>query len=876
MRINMDIVKELESDIINGIDEEEAGNRIKKFGYNELPQINKENIIITFLKQFCDPLIYILLFGGCTSLFLKEYSDGIFIFIILSINSLIGCIQEYSAQKSADSLKNMVKSKTVVIRNSFEKEIESKNLTIGDIVILKDGARVPADIVLLESENLEVNESMLTGESVAVKKNYKHIQKENCQLQEKFNEIFAGTIIVRGVAKGIVKSIGINTEMGKIADKITQKSDVETPLVIRMQAFSKMFTFLIGGAVVFIVLISLLRGDNIRNTFLMAVSLAVAAIPEGLPITITIALSIGMMKMAKRNVVVRNLSAVEALGSCTVIASDKTGTLTQNEMQVVSVFDTNGKNLDISKLDKLTDLSANNFNNLTPEEIGYLACILPNEANQHDGEFFGDAVDVAFLKYVINRGYDFKTILESFKRLKLLYYTSESRYSASFNEINGKIIAFVKGAPETILSLCKNNDKHKIIKDELENLSNDGMRVLAIGYGEIVKKEGDNYEASDLKGLNFLALVSMLDPLRVEVKSAIEECQNAGVKIVMITGDNAKTAFAISKQLGFVENMEEVKTGIDVKKALDVSQKELDVLTENTKVYSRMEPTQKLDIVQSLIRNGNFIAVTGDGVNDAPALKNANVGIAMGKGGTDIARESADIILMDDNFTSITNAVEEGRVVYNNIRKVIFFAVSCGIPKVLIYIITIVLGLPVPFNASQLLWLNVMTEGVQNIFLAFEGQEGDEMCKKPRNPEESIFNRVMIRRCVWSILTFTIVCTGLYYVLIKVLGYTHIKSTSLLLMMFVFMQNLQVLNSRSETKSIFRHSIKNNKKLIFGILCAVSIHLFATVNPVLHRVLKIDSLNLKEIGAMFILATVVVVVSEIEKRTRGDKVLKVF
>ena len=849
---------------INGLTNEEVEKRQKQFGLNKLPEVKKENILITFLKQFCDPLIYILLFGACISLFLKEYSDGIFIFIILSVNSLIGCIQEYSAQKSADSLKNMVVSKVVVVRDGKEIEIESKYLTVGDIVILKSGLKVPADIVLLESNDLEVNESMLTGESVNVKKDANYKQKQGCQIQEKFNEVFAGTIITKGLAKGVVKNIGVNTEMGKIADKITQKSNAETPLVVRMEKFSKMFTIIIGVAVVIIVIAAILRGDNITETFLMAVSLAVAAIPEGLPITITITLSIGMMNMAKRNVVVRNLSAVEALGSCTVIASDKTGTLTQNEMQVVEVCDVNGKNIELNKKCD-TVLNEENFQNFSIEELGILASVLPNEAGNKDGEFFGDAVDISFLKYAESKGYNFEEILQTFKREKLFYYTSEARFSASVNTINGKSFAFVKGATETVLSMCKESDYSKLYT-KLEHLSNDGMRVLAVACGEIETK--DNYEVEDLKELNFISLMSMLDPLRPEAKDAVNECQNAGIKIAMITGDNATTAYAISKQLGFVNDISEVKTGVDVKNALNTSEDELDILTKKTKVYSRMEPTQKLDIVQSMIRNGNFVAVTGDGVNDAPALKNANVGVAMGKGGTDIARESADIILMDDNFASITHAVEEGRIVYNNIRKVIFFAVSCGIPKVIIYILAIMFGLPVPFNASQLLWLNVMTEGVQNIFLAFERQEGNEMSKPPRKPEEPIFNDIMTKRCALFITVITDKCISVYYSLTNILHYSHTKSASMLLMLFVFIQNLQVLNSRSENISIFKHSIKNNKKLLLGITCAVGIHLFATHNPILSKILRIEPLALKEILVMFGLALVVIIVSEIEKFIR--------
>lgn len=469
-----------------------------------------------------------------------------------------------------------------------------------------------------------------------------------------------------------------------------------------MKSFSKVFTIIVCVAVALVTIISIAKGGSIKDILLMSISLAVSSIPEALPITITIALSIGMLNMSKRNVVVRNLSAVEALGSCTVIASDKTGTLTQNELRIVDIFDNNCEKfvLENSQTQKTIKNSKDCLDNFTNRFI--LVSIFANEAGKDGDKFFGDAVDIAFLKNANNFGYSQKQILSDFNRKKILYYTSESRCSASFIEIDEKIYVFVKGAPETIVSMCSNVNID--INKKIGELSEDGMRVLGTAYGIIERKENDDdYNYSDLKNLNFIALVAMLDPLKDEAKLAVKECQSAGINIVMITGDSPKTAFAIAKDLDFVDNIEQVKTGSDIKNALVIGKDDLDNLTNSTKVYSRMEPTQKLDIVDSLIRNRNFVAVTGDGVNDAPALKNANVGIAMGKSGTDIARESADIVLMDDNFASITHAVEEGRIVYNNIRKLIFFVVSCNIPEVMIYILTLLLGLPVPFNATQLL-----------------------------------------------------------------------------------------------------------------------------------------------------------------------------
>lgn len=862
----MELVNKLNYDK-NGLNNLEAQKRLDEFGFNKLPETSKESIIKLFLKQFCDPLIYILLFGACVSIFLKEYTDGIFIFAILIINSIIGCIQEYSAKKSVDSLKDMVRSKTIVIREGFEKEIDSEFLVPGDLVILKNGTKVPADIILVEDENLEANESMLTGESMTIKKDSDYVQKENCQLQDKFNELFAGTIITRGVAKGIVKNTGSQTEMGKIADKINQRAETETPLTIRMKSFSRVFTIIIGLAVVLVAIISILRGDNIKDILLMAVSLAVSAIPEALPITITIALSIGMINMSKRNVVVRNLSAVEALGSCTIIASDKTGTLTKNEMQVIDIFDKDCSKLAITTSENKNSLDKNKFSDFSLDERLVLISVLANEAGEDENGFFGDAVDVAFLKYVKNKGYNFKEILKKFSRQKIIYYTSELMCSASFINIMDDTFAFVKGAPEKILSMCSSGNEK--IREKLTELSEDGMRVLATAYGKVDSKlDYEKYSIDDLKNLNFIALVSMLDPLREESKNAIEECQNAGIKIAMITGDSTKTAYAIAKQLNFVENIEEVKSGEAVKEALEAGENSLDELTNKTKVYSRMEPTQKLDIVRSLIRNGNFVAVTGDGVNDAPALKNANVGIAMGKAGTDIARESADIVLMDDNFASITNAVEEGRIVYNNIRKLIFFVVSCNIPEVIIYILALILGLPAPFSATQLLWLNVITEGVQNIFLAFERQEGDEMNRTPRLPEESIFDHIMIKRCICSIFAMSLLYIIVYYYCLNILNIQKSETINLLMMLFVFVQNFQVFNSRSETKSIFKHSIIENKKLLVGVLSVTTLHIFACENNITAKILKINPLSLKEILIMLACATIVIFASEIEKLQR--------
>ncbi|MDR2760953.1 MAG: HAD-IC family P-type ATPase [Rickettsiales bacterium] len=862
-----DIFKELDCSP-NGLTQSEAERRLKKYGFNTMPEAKKKSFAAVFLWQFCDPLIYILLFSAAVSIFLGEFSDGIFIAAILTLNSLIGATQEYSSQKSSDSLKRLIKSKCLVLRDGKEMEIDSKFLTTGDVVILKEGSKIPADLVLFESEELQVDESMLTGESEAVRKDHRYKQRENCPTQEKLNEVFGGSIVMKGFGKGATKAVGAATEMGKIADKVSEKSGARTPLVERIESFSRMFTGIMIVSAIIIIMFEVKRGSNIEETLLTTVGLAVAAIPEGLPITITIALSIGVAKMVKKNVIVRNLSAVEALGSCTVIASDKTGTLTQNELKIMEVFDRDGAFLSVEKTGTTKKLDKKNFDNFTNEELIILSSALPNEAFCNEkGEYFGDAVDAAFLKYVECRGYRREDIKNNFKIIKQIYYTSELRLSAAFCEINGEIYAFAKGACETIFDMC--GDHGDAINKQLEEFSNNGRKVLAAAFGK-VEKNGALGQNS-LKNLNFLALASMLDPLRDESAEAVRKCQDAGIRIIMVTGDNPRTAFAISKQLGLADSMDDVKTGQDVRAAKENGDASMAELTAKTKVYSRMEPIQKLDIVNSLIKNDNYVAVTGDGVNDAPALHNANVGVAMGKNGTDIARETADIILTDDNFRSIAEAVEEGRIVYNNIRKVIFFCVSCGIPKVIIYILSLIFGLPMPFNASQLLWLNVMTEGVQNIFLAFEAGEGGEMRQKPRDPTEPIFNKVMVRRAIVSIFFITALCFGVYYWALKKMHFGGVVASSMTLMLFVFIQNMQVLNSRSEVKSIFSHSLRGNSKIIIGIVSAVLIHLFAANNPLFSGILRVSKLNFRATALLFLLAITVVLVSEVEKFLRRQK-----
>lgn len=856
-----------------GLSSKEAKDRLLKYGANELPEEKIVPLPIIFILQFANPLIYILLLSAFISFFVGESVDSYFIMAVVTFNAIIGTIQEYSAKKSASSLKKIVEIKTFVLRDNVEIEIPARELVVGDIVVLKEGSKVPADIILTHSKNLKVDESMLTGESLPVNKDFEFIPKENSSIQEKLNECFAGTIVVKGQARGIVKATALYTEIGKIADKITQKSTAKSPLMERMEKFTSKFTIIITIIIVIIAILALYNGIHWRETMMMAVSLGVAAIPEGLPIAVTICLAISMNRMAKKNVIVKNLVDVEALGSCTCIASDKTGTLTVNELSIVEIIIPDDGI--ISLVEKVKDFipieKEESFKKMNLEKRILVSFVLPNEATEKDGEFFGDPVDIAFLKIAEKKGYKIKHIHKKYPNIQLLPYTSEAKFSASFNEVDGKHYAFVKGAPEVVFNMCNISDKVlNHVKTKLDDLAKKGLRVLATAYGEIKEKinKNEEYLEKDLINLEFLSLVAMLDPLRPEAKKAVEECQKAGINVVMITGDNPKTAFAISSELGFVKTQKEVVTGSDLKIALDTGTFALDEITKNAKVYARVEPNQKLDIVQSIIRNGNFVAVTGDGVNDAPALKNSNVGIAMGKKGTDIARESAGIILTDDNFASIVHGVEEGRLAYSNIRKIIFFLISTAFAEIGVFILSVLFKTPLPFIALQLLWINIITEGIQGIAIALEKEEGNEMSKLPRKPTEPIFDCIMLSRIFISSIIMTFGCFFAFkFILEETNDLVMARSATVFLM--VLFQNMQVFNCRSETQSILKQGFFKNPFLFISITIVTLIHIVASYLPMFDKFLQIDPLGFNELAFIIPMAFLIIVVMEIEKKIRN-------
>jgi len=874
-----EVLKQFQSSV-HGITRDEVRERQKKYGRNFLPSSKKLSLVTIVLKQFTSPLIYILVAAALVSIFLEHYSDAGFIGAVLFINALIGAAQEYSAQKSADALQKLVVTQTQVLREGDSYEIDSEELVPGDIVLLESGDRVPADLRLLDSHDLEVDESLLTGESKAVLKNALVLLDLDLTVGDKVNMAFAGTLASRGRGRGVVVGTALNTELGHIAASVVGKKSAKAPLQIRMEKFTQRIAIMVGFAILLMASISFYRGMPLADIFLSSVALAVSAIPEGLPVALTVALAIGMRRMAKRDVIVRELVAVEALGSCTYIATDKTGTLTVNQLTAKEIYFANQAPWDVmGESDRPTGSFLTPSGAMGPPEEALLSqlcrtAILPNEGflGQRENEWVhhGDAVDVAMLVMANKAGYIKAEMNNSCPELQTIPFESDRLFSASLNQVEGNTHAFVKGAVETLLPMCDRMMTAEgnididiaMIEQQTEFFAVEGFRVLALANAEINLIDGEMFSEKHLNKLTLIGLVAMNDPLRKEAKRAIEMSQQAGITVAMVTGDHPSTAFAIGRELGLVSSYEHVVTGPQLKQAKDMIA--LDELIGRARVFARIEPQQKLDIVQSLQRNNHFVAVSGDGANDAPALRAAQVGVAMGGAGTDVAKETAKIIITDDNFDSIVAGIEEGRVAYANVRKVIFLLVSTGVAELVLFILSLITGLPLPLEPVQLLWLNLVTNGIQDVALAFEPGEGDELKQNPRSTQEGVFNRLMIERLVISGLVIGIVSFVIFQWLYTSGSSLEEARNSTLLLMVLF-ENVHVFNCRSETLSAFKHSPLKNPLLLFGTAAAQLIHISAMYIPWLGNVLGVAPVTIGHWSILLCIALTVLLALELHK-----------
>lgn len=857
---------------IDGLSSVEAKRRLEENGYNSLPKKKHDSFFQIFFKEFADPIIILLIVAIILSFLTGEIVDACSIIFIILVDAITGSVQEMKANKSAEAIQDLIEFKTSVLRDRIKHRIDSNQLVIGDIIMLEPGDKITADSRIIECKNFTVNESILTGESInSVKTN--DIIKEDKNLADRGNMLYAGTNVITGRAIAIVIGTGINTEMGKIADKVANTKDTPSPLTIRMNKFSKQITVLIIVVAIIVSILLLSKGFDITTVLLSVVALSVSAMPEGLPLALTMALTIGSNRMIKKNVIVKKLNSVESLGSCTLIASDKTGTLTVNEQTAKiivlpddSTYDIlgNGYN-DEGKIIPRDNAKIEYAENLC--ELGAINNEATFEKKDNKWTYIGDSIDIAFLALEKKANVSIK----DYKKISEIPYESENKYSAVFYKKNEKNFCTIKGSLEKVLSFCSkmlvngklvNIDVEKINKQN-DELANNGYRIIALADAEIVKK--DNYDEKDINNLVFKGLVAFIDPIRVETIESIKECKKAGIKVVMITGDHPLTAYAIAKQLGIIEHEENITTGEELEKISKLETKEFDEYIKNKTVFSRVTPIQKLEIANSYKRQNEFIAITGDGVNDAPAIKAANIGIAMGSG-TDVAKETASMIIIDDNFLSIVDGIKEGRNAYSNIRKIVYFLISCGLAEVLFFLLSTFFNLPMPLIAIQLLWLNIVTDGLQDLSLSFEKAEDDIMDKQPRKTSESLFDSMLIKEILISGLSIGIVVFVVWYFLINNIKMDAEHARGYIMALMVFMQNIHVLNCRSEHRSILKYDIRENPFLIISICGSILLQIIIMEFEPLSQLLSVHSIPYNELLILLAVSIPIILVMETYKK----------
>lgn len=882
-----DVLGQLHSSI-NGLTDAEVASRQQQYGKNVLPAKAPPTLATIFAHQFLSPLIYILLAAAGVAIALKDLTDAGFILAVVLLNAGLGTFQEWKAERSAAGLQKLLKVIAHVRRNGTDLQVEADELVPGDIVLLESGNRVPADLRLLQIINLSVDESFLTGESVAVEK-APELLADDTPLSERLNVAFAGSTVMSGRSVGAVIATGLQSEVGKIAETVTAAETTKPPLVLRMERFARQISFAVLAVCVLLAIVALGRGMYWLDVFFLAVALAVSAIPEGLPVAMTVALSIATSRMAKRNVIVRKLSAVEGLGSCTFIASDKTGTLTVNRQTVKLIALPSGERLHVSREGysgegEVTTETGEAVSGEARRRLEKLARagILCNEATltreQNEWRHFGDAVDVALLALGYKVNLEPAAVRSSAKLAGEIPFESERSYAATFYTLPGapQIRVAAKGALEVLLPRChtmlaadgKVAIDQKLIEEQARGMSESGHRFIAIAEGELISsRQGAVLGEEDLPPLNLLGLVGLIDPPRPEAREAVAKCQRAGIEVAMVTGDHPVTSLAIASALGIADSRAKVVTGQALDEIGDPQSPRFLEAVRDARVFARVAPLQKLHIVDGLRRLGHFVAVTGDGVNDAPALKKANIGVAMGSG-TDVTKDTASLIVTDDNFASIEAGVEEGRFAYDNIRKVTYLLISTGTAEVVLFILALFFGMPLPLLPVQILWLNLVTNGIQDVALAFEGGEPGAMNRPPRKPTEGIFNRLMIQQTTVAGISMGLIAFANWYALLDT-GFSEFEARNRLLLLFVLMQNFHSFNCRSEYDSLFKVPLKRNYVLVFGVLAAQLVHIISMHFPFMQTVLQIAPITLKEWVVPFVIASSVVVVMEVFKAVRA-------
>ena len=849
----------------DGLSRTQAQQRLAECGPNILPAQPAPGWLAIGLRQLKSPLIYVLLAAAVVSSALGDVTDAAFIGIVLLVNSVIGGWQEWRAERQKQSLQKLLRIRANALRDGERVELDAAELVPGDIVGLESGQLVPADLRLLSTHGLEIAEAALTGESLAVLKDAAAMSAAAAALAERPTMAHAGSLVARGRGLGVVVATGAATAIGRLAIAMSGTQSGQPPLVQRMERFSRTIAIIVLIAAALIGAVGVwVHGDGLATMFVFAVALAVSAIPEGLPVALTVALAIAARRMAARGAIVRRLPAVEGLGSCTLIASDKTGTLTCNELTAREIWlpDETRYAVTGSGYAPVGEIAGAPGAGLRRALEIAAAC---NEADLHrrdaDWTWRGDPTDIALLALAEKGGVGREPLLVERPQVNEIPYEPERRFAASWHAFDGATWIAVKGAPERVLQMCTNAPAERILQ-AAEEMAQRGLRVLALASGVTARGVAPQETPAEPHDLEFAGLVGLIDPLRPEVRDAVRRCAAAGIRVVMVTGDHPTTALAIARELGIAVQPQDVIHGSALQ--ADSPDALIQAITRG-RVFARVTPEQKLALVEAAQRAGHFVSVTGDGVNDAPALRRANIGVAMGRGGTDVAREASDLVLSDDNFATIVAGVEEGRIAYQNIRNVVYLLTAAGAAEVLTVGLAVMIGLPIPLLPVQLLWLNLVTNGIQDVALAFERGRGDELGAPPRRPDDPIFDRLMIERGLLAGAWMAALGFGAFALLLQFeVPVDQARNTLLLLM--VLMQNVDAFNARSETRSAFSIPLRNNPLLAVGVTVALAIHVIAMSLPLMQRVLRIEPVALGGWIVLPLLALSLLAVMELHKR----------
>jgi magnesium-transporting ATPase (P-type) len=855
-----------------GLTSAEARSRLAQFGPNTLPSEPPPGVLEIGLRQLKSPLIYVLLVAAIAAFAFGDYSDAAFIGVVLLVNSCIGGWQEWRAERQSQALQKLLRVRATVLRDGRAVEVDAEEVVPGDVVALESGQRVVADLQLLDDHGLEIEESLLTGESLPVLKDAQWAGPDDAPVGDRRNMAFAGSTVTRGRGHGEVVATGQATVIGGLAATMSATEHGRPPLVERMERFSRVIAVTVLGAAFLIGAVGVLvHGQGMAQMFLFGIALAVSAIPEGLPVALTIALAIAARRMASRGAIVRRLPAVEGLGSCTLIASDKTGTLTCNELTVRELHLADGSKFEVTGAGYDPSGAILPRESVKPSTADVLRRLIEVAATCNEADFVeqdgtwtwrGDPTDVALLVLARKAGVSRDELLLEFPQSAEIPFEPERRFAASFHERDGRTWAAAKGAPEQVLGMCRMPDGELAAAQRAaEDMAVRGYRVLALADGWLPHRVSPAKMPPEPRALAFIGLLGLIDPLRPGVREAVQRCRDAGIRVVMVTGDHPLTARAIARDVGLATGPGQVLAGPELDGA--APQRLREVIAAAT-VLARVTPDQKLALVEAAQSAGHFVAVTGDGVNDAPALRRANIGIAMGRGGTDVAREASDLVLSDDNFATIVNGIEQGRIAYQNIRNVIYLLIAAGVAEVVTVGLAVVVGLPLPLLPVQLLWLNIVTNGIQDVALAFERGSGDELSAPARRPGESVFDRLMIERGLLAGAWMAGVGFSVFAGLIAA-GVPVATARNELLLLMVLMQNVDAFNARSETRSVFRVPLANNPLLVLGVSAALSLHLLAMHVPLLQGVLDLEPITATQWVVLPAIALTLLVVMELQK-----------